>query len=55
MKKFKLFITLSMLIVSYLGFAQDVTITGNVSDDEVVLNRFFEMKKKQLYFHLGKF
>ena len=32
MKKFKLFITLSMLIVSYLGFAQ-VTITGNVSDD----------------------
>ncbi|MBC8304466.1 MAG: carboxypeptidase-like regulatory domain-containing protein, partial [Pelagibacterales bacterium] len=33
MKKFKLFITLSMLIVSYLGFAQDVTITGNVSDD----------------------
>ena len=32
MKKFKLFITLSLLIVSYLGFAQNV-VTGNVSDD----------------------
>ena len=32
MKQIKLFITLSLLIVSYLGFAQ-VTITGNVSDD----------------------
>ena len=32
MKQFKLFMTLSFMIVSYLGFAQN-TITGNVSDD----------------------
>jgi TonB-linked SusC/RagA family outer membrane protein len=33
MKKLNFFVTLSLVMVSVWGFAQDVTITGNVSDD----------------------
>jgi hypothetical protein len=33
MKKLNFLMTLSLMIVSVWGFAQDVVITGNVSDD----------------------
>ena len=33
MKKLNFFLTLSLLMVSVWGFAQQVIITGNVSDD----------------------
>jgi hypothetical protein len=33
MKKLSLLVTLSLLLVSFWGFSQQVIITGNVADD----------------------